>query len=718
VKEAPAEAPPASAHYTLVGRATEWQTLLAAYAGVYPDGRLIVLEGEAGIGKTRLAETFWQHMRTQGGRVLVARCYEGETNLAYGPFVEGLRAVIAAHTDSAWAARLAPHWLAEAARLLPEVLPHPSEAPITPTGSATENPGAQSRFFEGLRQVLLAALRPNRDAGPAGLIVIDDAHWLDEASLDLLTYLVRRWRGQPLALLLTWRPEQVPAGHRLRQLLAEALRASAGQALSLGRLSRAAVAELVAQAATGQPDLQGLVQRLYDETEGLPFFVVEYLHTLPAAGDGNPSTDWSLPGSVRTILQTRLARVDDTGWQLLTAAAIIGRSFDFDTLQSASGRADEETVVGLEALMAAGLVNELNGHGQSPTYDFSHEKLRALVVEETSLARRRLLHRRVAEALLARARRTGALPAAANQIADHFLQAGREAEAAEHYLIAGEHARGLFANAEALAHFRSALALGHPAAATLHEAIGDLLTLSGLYESALTSYERAAALAGDASIPGAPSLAALEHKLGGLYHRLGDWDLAESQFQSALSAWGEAAAGERARLYADWSLTAHHRGDTSRALQLANQALSLAETGADPRALAQAHNILGILAGSQGQHAEARRHLEQSLTLAESQGDPSSRVAALNNLALAYGQQGQHPAAIVLVEQALALARSQGDRHREAALHSNLADLLHASGQAEAADRHVKQSVTLYAEIGAEAGALQLQPEIWKLAEW
>jgi tetratricopeptide (TPR) repeat protein len=340
------------------------------------------------------------------------------------------------------------------------------------------------------------------------------------------------------------------------------------------------------------------------------------------------------------------------------------------------------------------------------------------VVEETSLARRRLLHRRVAEALLARARRAGAMPAAANQIAFHFQQAGHEAEAAEYYLLAGEHARGLFANAEALAHFRSALALGHPAAAALHEAIGDLLTLSGLYASALTSYERAAALTGEGSAPSSPPLATLEHKLGGLYHRLGEWDLAESQFQSALSAWGEAANGVRARLYADWSLTVHHRGDTTRALHLANRALALAEDGHDPRALAQVHNLLGILAGSQGQRADARQHLEQSLTLAEALGDPASRVAALNNLALVYGQQGEHAAAIALVERALALARGQGDRHRQAALHNNLADLLHASGQAAAAQQHVKQSVTLYAEIGAEAGSSQLQPEIWKLAEW
>jgi DNA-binding SARP family transcriptional activator/tetratricopeptide (TPR) repeat protein len=722
--EAPAE------RWPLVGRDVEWQRLVAALAATRSDGRLIVLEGEAGIGKTRLAETFWQHARARGGRVLVARCYEGEAHLAYGPIVEGLRAALGAPAEmAAWARGVAPHWLAEAGRLLPELGGQPPEA--------VDSPGARGRFFEGLRQVLLQALRPAQPGGPAGVLVIDDAHWMDEASLDLLTYLVRRWRGQPLCLLVTWRAEQMPPGHRLRLLLAEALRAGAGEHLSLQRLSREAVAALAAQARPAEAaEDKALLERLYEETEGLPFFVIEYQHQLPAGGGASPAAEgrlpeealttaagWSLPANVRTLLQARLARVDETGWQLLTAAAVIGRSFDYDILNAVSGRTEEETVAGLETLMDTGLVNELNGNGQAataagPAYDFSHDKVRALVYEETSLARRRLLHRRVAEALEARARRSGTgAGALANQIAMHFQQAGREVEAAGYYKLAGEHARGLYANAEALRHFRAALALGHPAAAALHEAIGDLLTLSGLYAQALTSYERAAALSSEAA--GEPALAGLEHKLGGLYHRLGDWDLAESHYQAARNALGpERPASDHARLRADESLTAHHRGDTARALALAEEALKLAGEAGDQRALAQAHNILGILASSQGRHEAAREHLEESLRLAEMLGDPGSQAAALNNLAHAYGRQGEHAAAIRLVEQALRLAHTQGDRHREAALHNNLADRLYASGQAARAEQHVKQSVMLYAEIGAEAGAEQLQPEIWKLAEW
>jgi DNA-binding SARP family transcriptional activator/tetratricopeptide (TPR) repeat protein len=719
---AAAPAPPATVSLPLVGRAAEWAALQADYNAAAPDGRLVVLEGEAGIGKTRLAETLLHHVRAHGGQALVARCYQGEASLAYGPFVEAVRAAIVPGAQPpGWAARLAPHFAADAGRLLPELL---ALAPHAPPMPVLDQAGAQTRFYESLRQVVLAALAGNTP----GLLMIDDVHWMDEASLDLLSYLVRRWRGQSLCLVLTWRGEEVPLGHRLRQVLAEAQRAGIGRLLRLERLDRAAVAELVRQAwprdsaqvaQASAPD-SALVERLYRESEGLPYFVVEYLNSLsaePASAEAN----WALPGGVRNLLQARLARVDETGWQLLTTAAVIGRSFDFDSLHAASGRSDEEAVAALEVLTSAGLINEVEsaGPGAGPAYDFSHDKLRVLVYAEISLARRRLLHRRVAEGLADRARRgplaggAAHLGAAASQIAYHYQQAGRDADAAEYFLLAGEHARALYANAEALAHFRSALALGHPAAAGLHEAIGDLLTLGGLYDGALTSFERAAALSASSD------LARLEHKLGSVYHRQGDWELAESHFQAALNALGSDLRAEaRARLFADWSLAAHQRGDAHRAQQLAQQSLNLAEAAGDRPALAQVHNILGILATSQAQPEQARRHLERSLALAEAWGDPGPRAAALNNLALAYGHLGQYASAVRLAEQALSLCRAQGDRHREAALHNNLADLLYASGQAAAAEEHVKRSVMIYAEIGTAAGAGPLQPEIWKLAEW
>jgi len=706
--------PTPNATYPLVGRSTEWTTLLKTYASIGTDGHVVILEGEAGIGKTRLAEEFLAHVQARGATVVAARCYEGETHLAYEPVVAGLRAAIAQRDSTHWLEEIPALWLSEAARLLPEIANIHPGLPGRPQGSPLlytaplDSPGAQSRFFEGLRQVLLAVCG---SAGThPGIIFFDDVHWADGASLDLLSYLVRRLREQPLCLLITLRSKQVPSDHHLHRLLAEAQQSGKATVISLSRLSRSTVRELV-QSVTA--DRTGLTERLYQETEGLPFFLVEYLTAMSKGMLTNGNEDWSLPSGVRDLLHSRLVGVDEIGWQLLNTAAVIGRSFDFDTLREASGRSEEETVAALEELIAQGLVEEMRGGTgeRIPTYDFSHEKLRALVYEETSLARRRLLHRRVAEVLVGQARGYREVGALAGQIAHHYRLAGNEPAAAEYFKLAGEHARTLYANAEALAHLRLALALGHPDTAALHEAIGDLHTLLGEYATALKSYETAAALCDP------EALATIEHKLGTVYERRGEWELAESHLEAALSALGESGPeGERARVYADWSLAAHHRGQIDRALDLARRGLDLAEAAQDTRALAQAHNMLGILASSQDDAEGARHHLERSLALAESLNDPAIRAAALNNLALAYGASGEIEQALTLTETALALCASQGDRHREAALHSNLADLLHAAGQSEAAMSHLKQSVTILAEIGMEAGALQ--PEIWKLVEW
>lgn len=716
----PAVGSAAERELPLVGRASEWDSLLAAYRAIGPDGRLVVLEGEAGIGKSRLADTALQSLRQQGTVTLLARCYEGELNLAYGPFVEGLRAALRHAPDSqARVAALAPHWLGEAARLLPELQALRPDLPPIP---ASDSPGAQSRFFEAVRQLLLSALaHPSQP----GVLLIDDAQWIDEASLDLLTYLVRRLRGHPVCLLVTWRGEQLPAGHRLRHLLAEALRAGLAVNIFLRRLTLAAVTELAeAMLPNTATEARALVHRLYQETEGLPFFVVEYLTSLANAAERGDTEPWVLPASVRHLLEARLTTVDETALQLLHTAAVIGRSFELDTLQAASGRGDDETVLGLEALIAAGLVNEVHrpatasaANQPAPTYDFSHEKLRSLVYERTSLARRRLLHRRVAEALIARSRRhvDAAASQAAGQVAIHYQLAGHEREAADYFRLAGDHARTLYANGEALAHYQSALALGHPDAAALHTAIGDLQTLQGDYTAALASYAEAVVAFGPQA--SAESRAALAHKFGNVYLRRGDWALAEEHFEMSLQTLStEASAGTQARVYADWSLAAHHQGRAEHAQDLAQKGLALAATYGDPRALAQAHNILGILASSREDLPEARRHLERSLALAEAHGDPGARAAALNNLAIAYGNHNQYEPALRLTEEALALCKALGDRHREAALLSHLADLLHATGQTEAAMLHLKQSVMIYTEIGPQAGALQ--PAIWKLAEW
>ena len=691
--------------YPLVGREIAWQTLREAYGRIQTDGHLMLIEGEIGIGKTRLVEEFLEVVQSCGGRMIQMRCYEGESGLAYAPFVDGIRRVIADSPDLEWLQAIPDHGLSDAARLIPEIL---GLRPNLPEPMALDGPGAQIRFLESLSQLIRGIC-----AGPVpGVLLLDDAQWADEASLDLLVYLARRLEGRPIGILIAQRDEGVGAG-RLPGLVSEIQRKGIGTRIKLTRLQQEDVRQL-AESFAGPALEEASVQRLYEESDGIPFFVVEYLQMLTTLDAQDAASPWSLPGGIRDLLHSRLVGLDETSQQLLSTAAVIGRSFDFDALRVTSGRSEEETVNGLEVLSTAGLFAEVEPDKAEGglIYDFRHEKMRSLVYAETSLARRRLLHRRVAEALVDRPRLEGLdRGALAGQIASHFRLAGDDLQAGDYYIQAGIHDRDVFANAEAVAHFEAALAMGAGDPTELYEWIAELQTLMGKYREALRSYETAAAHSPTEHLP------TLEHKLGTVHHRLGEWELAESYYQSSLSALGDGGSlVEQAGVYADWSLSAHRQGRSDQAEELAGQALKLAESAGEARALAQAYNLSGILARGRGDLEAARGYLDQSLAQAAKLNDLGARVAALNNLAHVDAEAGEISRAQTSLEEALQLCIQMGDRHREAALENNLADLSHRAGQPEAAMEHLKTAVAIFAEIGGEEGTLQ--PEIWMLEEW
>ncbi|MFN2490915.1 MAG: tetratricopeptide repeat protein [Actinomycetota bacterium] len=541
-----------------------------------------------------------------------------------------------------------------------------------------------------------------------GALFLDDLQWSDEASVDIISSLARRLDRYRVLLIATWRSDEVPTGHRLRRLLAGCERAGNGALIELGRLDEVDVTELVSRSSVELGDDETMVaRRLFEETEGVPLFLVEYLAAVRTSGKLEPT----LSLGVRRLLESRVEGLPETERQLLTTAAAIGRSFDFEIAQEVSGRSEDECVAAVEGLLDRGLIEE-KAEGSSRSrliYDFRHDKLREFAYDGTSLARRRLLHKRLAVTLERRLRKTrdGSLYAV---VANHLLRAGEETRAAQLFGLAGNHAKGLFANGEAIDHFATALALGHPDEAGMREAMGDVQLLNGDYRAALLSYEAAAAR------KAGRGLAVLGGKLGNLHHRKGDWAAAAVHYEAGLEALaGGDERSERARILADLSLTRQRQGETSSARELAAQALGEAERAGDARSRAQAHNILGVLARNEGHLEAAEDHLQRSLQLASELSDPTARIAALNNLALVSSARGTLGQAEALTTRALEQCRIQGDRHREAALRNNLADILHAAKRPDEAMAHLKAAVAIFAEVG-EPDALE--PEIWKLAEW
>src|SRR6266536_318819 len=437
----------------VIGRHVPWQHLQAAWHKA-ADGHphLVLLSGEAGIGKTRLAEELEAWVSRQGMTTASARCYAAEGRLPYAPVTTWLR------TEALHAGLLTldPIFLTEIARLLPELQ---AKLPDVPRPTEPQEGWQRQHFFEALARALLSAHQPL-------LLLLDDLHWCDTETLEWLHYLFRFAPHARLLLLGTVRAEEVLPGH--------AIVASLRTWQSSGF-----VTELVRA---------GTLEQQRQEP-----------HEQPSAGTPLPLLSQpasTLPPTVHTVLAARLAQLSQEARELASLAAVIGREFSFTMLSRASEEPEEALVRGLDELWQRRIVREQG----TEAYDFSHEKLRQKALASLSTAHRRLLHRRVAEALANTA--ADEQKAASSQIAAHYEQAGLPERAIPYYLQAGQVASRLYAQEEALSALQRAATLLAETARTQHEpswqvttAIyerqGDVLEMIGRHREAEHAYQQA-----------------------------------------------------------------------------------------------------------------------------------------------------------------------------------------------------------------------------------
>lgn len=639
--------------FPLVGRDSELATLRAALDS---GPGTVVVRGEQGVGKTRLLDAL--RTMAQGRTVVSAVAYRSEADLGFGVATRLLDSAIGAAGGPEQVLARLPEWAAaQAAMLVPELgRPRLEEDPLS----------GDVRLLDGVAITLLAA------TGPAPIIVVDDAHWLDHATTRLLAYLGRRRHRWPFLIALAYRAEDVHHRHPLADVVEES-----DFLVEPDRLSPGEIENLMEQMDTGSLDPKEVHRR----TGGLPLLVTDALES---------GSLEDVSETVRRAVASRLEDVSSLATQLLTAAAVLDRPLDPDLLQAVSGREPDETADGVDELIRRGLLQAAEDR-----LDFGHDLIRDLAYQQSTPVRLRLLHRRAAEVLA-----KSPDEASAGMVARHLEMTGQHEAAAQAHRQAGDVARSVYASAEAVGHYQSALALGHPEVAAIRIALGELAMLAGDYPGAMDHF-------GAASVRGTPQEIALaEHRMGEVERRLGNWGSAERSFRAA-----EKDHPQAADLYADWALLQHRRGDLEGASRLAAASLQHAEEGDSPLLLARALNVTGVVETNPD---KARAALEASLR--EAGDDPILRMAALNNLAALARRREESEEARHHLEEALRLAITVGDRHRQAAILDELAGALRDLNMIPESEERQRRAVELFADIEAASG--ERRPEIWLLSRW
>jgi DNA-binding SARP family transcriptional activator/tetratricopeptide (TPR) repeat protein len=748
-----------SLHAPLVGRDRPLSRLQqAADQARLGRGSVILIEGEPGIGKSRLLQEFVTGLRDQA-TVVCGSSYEAERSLPYWPLMEALRPYVS--TASLASLDVEPLYLAEVARLLPEVRTCLPDLPTLSSGELGQN---QGRLLLALAQWLrsLAARRPPL------ILCLDDLHWADDATLSWLGYFARSIPTTPVLIIGTYRTAEAAAVSSLRTQL---MRQGLLHEIVLKGLPLSEAVRLVRHLSDQAAGVTTLSQRLHRETGGNPFFLLETLRAMFEAGIlSQDETGWStgldetigdyrelpLPDTVWQAIRERVSRLSLPARQVLEAGAVIGQQFDLNVLRQTSGRRDEEVVDALEMLSARQLISE-----DARTYQFGHDLIRTVVYRDLSSGRRQLLHRRAAAALLgSRSNDVGAL-------AWHFEQAGDLAQAAGYALQAGERAKDVFAHVEAHAYFDKALTLlereaGHlrkqreiaanrrlrvqtlygrgwafrllgdmdafsrdsEEIARLARLLGDQRELAHLhwreahtyrwfcrYSQALTAADEGIRLS---RTIGEVSLEAICQRERGMAARaMGDYAQAQSALERALALFVDLGNFEyEIHALGNLSTLWWRQGKHDRALDLARRELARCEEVGSPFARRLALGDMGAAAAAMGDVDQARLWLEESLSIAQQIADRTQEILCLGHLGWLCVLTQQPTQALAHLSGALALAEQIGSCTEQSWLHAGLAEAHRLAGDLSQAADHGREAMRL-AEAHDRAYDQELARRIW-----
>ena len=620
-----------------VGREAEMEQLTGALENALSgQGSLVMLVGEPGIGKTRLAQEFAVYASLRGAQVLTGHCYEGEVSLPYRPFIEAFRQYARSRPDAELRGELSDG-APEVAKLVSEIR---QRFPDIPEAPPLEADAERLRLFESVSAFVCSAAQST----PI-VLFLDDIHWADKPSLLMLRYLARATTGERVLILGAYRDVELDRTHPLSDVIATLRREQPYQRVLLRGLPEddvLAMLKTVEASEESAAGRQALATALYQETEGNPFFVREVISHLIEEGklyrqDGRWTTnvtsvsELGIPEGVREVVGKRLSRVSEECNRMLTLASTMTGGFSWEELKAISGESEAALLDMWDEALSHQLVAERKGD-LSGTYDFTHALIRQTLYGELSTPRRVVLHRQIGQAL--EELHADNLEGHLSELAHHFYQAapGGDIDKAIGYATrAGDRAVEQLAHEEAAAQYELALqALDLKDKPDERRRYELLMALGGAYfradvpNNAMATLKQAAAVG----------------------QRLGDGEL----------------HGEAAVRYAD-SVSRGPFVGTQAAVPLLEEALAAEQSPAlRSRLLSSISLALEELGGAIGPRERRLELAQEAKTLAEGAGDAGALAGALNALYYAMAGPERTEERLVVVTELITAAEQAGDR--------------------------------------------------------
>jgi DNA-binding SARP family transcriptional activator len=681
----------------LVGREAECRVIDDCLDQLHADrGGVLLLEGPAGIGKTRLIRELTARAQRRAFHTLVGSAYEMEGNIAYGPFLDILQTAL--HESAEGQERLPAEIASMLSARLRDAEPVPNSDPRA----------AQTYLFAAVAEFLR-----QRAASDPLVVVLENAHAADQGSLELFHFLARRLHDARLLLVLTRRKEGTAIDDPLDKVAQSLREVTTVNVLALSPLSAVEHHELLQQQSGEEALSREESDTIFQLSEGNPMYALE-LHEFrsrPTSTAQPQQSPGMIPLSLRTSVGERLAKLTSSARELLTIAAVAGEGVSYSLLETLwLSRRDEnqskqdDLLDVLDQLIAAHLLYERGIH-----YHLRHALYRNCVYEAVSEARRRVMHAQVAHGLVSLGEREEELPV--EQIAFHYQRAGDARQAAHFLTLAGQRAASMYAHEDALRHYRDALALLEPAkdgmvkriCAGLYTLLGDTSRAAGYLIASLGAYERAMALL--------EGLRVNENELTELHRKIALVAIFASDMQKAgrhlAEAWRLVGDDRRmhARLHILRALYLWHFNRLDEAAQYAHRALDLAESAQATVESAQACEILAMAYLPLGRWQEGLRYEKQRLR--HGRWSPDLVVATDAHLCLweYHVHDGQMlDQATRFMEEVSVEADRVGDLRCVAICRYALGTIHLWEGDTAAALTQLDESLALHEKVGSPAG--------------